>query len=161
MIVCKKTFFLLPLIFSLFITKITSAQLLQATASGYIDKIQDLQFGSFYPGSSGGTITVSTNGTRSSNGSFVFLPGYPANQAQFKFTMSRLFGFVNINITADNLTRVGGGGTLPLTVSYTPQSFFTWLYRVTYINVGGTLTISPTSLPGAYIGNIYITEISQ
>lgn len=127
-----------------------------------LTKLQDMQFGTFFPGISGGTVTISLTGVRSSTGSIVLLPGATPAPAIYEFYSQ---GKTNayVQITSTPLNRMGGGGQLPLSVTYSPENFNISNGTTIRITVGGTITVGPlTSNPnGVYNGTLSITLISQ
>lgn len=160
---------ILPL-FTLLVALFLAGQPLSAQTYGKYGEFTvqgDLQFGGFYVNGNGGTITISTNGARTSTGSLIFLPNYPYRQAQYRYECTHWIGHtVNFKATATPLTRVGGGGQMALTVKSDPSGW-TWVgpltFRYTTIKIGGTLIVGPLSAnpPGVYQGFIYITDIGQ
>lgn len=123
-----------------------------------ITKTADLVFGSFAPGATGGTVTISTAGARDKSGD-VFLAGTAGGAAKFDVTGE---GGLNYSITLETtpLVRAGGGGTMNFTVSSDitsgtlggtgsngAQSFF----------VGGVLTVAAGQAPGNYAGSVKAT----
>jgi hypothetical protein len=123
-----------------------------------ITKTADLVFGSFAPGATGGTVTISTAGTRGKSGD-VFLAGTAAGAAKFDVTGEGGLTY-SIDLTTTPLTRDGGTETMNFTVSSDitsgtlagtgasgAQSFF----------VGGVLTVGAGQLPGTYAGSVKAT----
>jgi hypothetical protein len=123
---------------------------------------QILSFGAFYAGPSGGTVTVSSAGIRSSTGSVVLLGlGYPVSAAAFDVvgnpgTLITILSSGPVTLSGSN------GGSLTLNMAGTsPVSPF--VLHVPYpgktkLYVGGTLTVgnSGSNPPGAYNGTITI-----
>ena len=123
---------------------------------------QDLTFGIFCPSSSsGGTVTVSNTGGRSATGNVIlFTSSY--SEAIFTFYAGRK----NINVysittnSPRNLSRVGGGGTMKLTVGLpSPATFTVNKNKFKSFSIGGTLTVgSITANPGGdYTGTFSVT----
>lgn len=123
---------------------------------------QDLTFGTFCPSSSsGGTVTVSNTGTRSATGNVIlFTSSY--TEAIFTFYAENRYRTV-YSITTNSprtLSRVGGGGTMKLTVgSPKPATFAVSKNRFKSFSIGGTLTVgSITANPGGdYTGTFTVT----
>lgn len=128
---------------------------------------QPLAFGAFSPGISGGTITVSPSGTRSSTGSVVLLSmGYTYTPAMFYVranpgTVLSLLGNPPVTLTGS------GGGTITLQISGTqPASPFVttlpWPQQTTLL-VGGILTVGniASNPPGTYSGSFTITLVRE
>jgi len=128
--------------------------------------IQQLSFGDFYPGTSGGTLNVSPEGVRTSSGSVVLFGGasFPAIY-EVQLIPGRL---VQILIgPPSQLMRVGGSGSLTLDVGPTDKgtSFVTsggHPFR-NPVQVGGTLYIGNLSSnpPGEYEGSFSVTFIQE
>lgn len=128
---------------------------------------QPLSFGAFSPGASGGTVTVSPNGTRSASGSVIlFSLGYVYSPAMFHVRANQ--GTVlSVLIPPPAILTGSGGGTLSLQVAGTlPASpFVTTLPwpQLTTLLIGGTLTIGNIAAnpPGTYTGTYSITVIRE
>lgn len=128
--------------------------------------IQELNFGSFSTGASGGTVVISPEGFRSSTGSVILMGGM-FNQAIFevKLIPGRL---VQIIVGPQiQLTRVGGGGSMNMQVGPTDKgtSFVTNSAHpfITRVNVGGTLFVgsSAANPAGSYEGQFSVTFIQE
>ncbi len=127
--------------------------------------MQGLSFGSFSTGSSGGSITVDYNGSRTSTGSIILVGGL---SYQAIFIIELLPGRL-VNITLDppgsvQLQRAGGGGTLYLTIGPTTDrglSFVTFAAHPFHnlVSIGGILQVgNPLSNPpGEYVGQFNVT----
>jgi hypothetical protein len=125
--------------------------------------VQDLNFGAFTIGSSGGTVIIGTNGTRSVTGDVVALNlGTPYYQAIFDIdgpqgTIVSIINGADATLTGSN----GGSIYLQLGNSDPPSPFIITVMQPTRttVNIGGTLTVgSPAANPpGAYTGTFYIT----
>lgn len=128
---------------------------------------QPLLFGTFTPGSSGGTITVSNTGARSTTGTVIALSGSTVQQAIFNIRISGNRTITAINISNTTLTRTGGGGSLSLTFTATnpspPFALNNSNGRNRDVSVGGTLTIGTISAnpAGQYSGTFTVTAIQQ
>lgn len=128
--------------------------------------VQQLSFGSFFPGSSGGTVVVSPTGSRSSTGTVV-LAGGAAYQAIFDVRLipGRL---VSIMIGPPvQLVRIGGGGMMTMQIGPTDKgtSFVTsggHPFR-NPVGVGGTLTVGDimANPAGSYEGSFSVTFIQE
>lgn len=128
--------------------------------------IQQLSFGSFFPGNSGGSVIMSPSGMRSSTGSVV-LAGGSYFQAIFEIRLipGRLIQ-IQLGPTA-TLTRSGGGGSMIMAVGPTNRgsSFVTTgghPFR-NIVNVGGELFVGNISAnpAGNYEGLFSITFIQE
>ena len=128
---------------------------------------QPLAFGAFSPGASGGTITVTPAGTRSSSGSVVLLSlGYAYNPAMFYVRANP--GTVLSVLATPPVTLTGsGGGTITLQTSGTlPASPFVttlpWPQQTTLL-MGGILTVGniASNPPGTYTGTFTVTLVRE
>jgi hypothetical protein len=128
--------------------------------------VQQLSFGNFFTGSSGGTVVVSPTGSRSSTGTVV-LAGGAAYQAIFEVRLipGRL---VQIQIGPSvQLLRIGGGGMMTMQIGPTDKgtSFVTTgghPFR-NPVGVGGTLTVGDimANPSGSYEGSFSLTFIQE
>lgn len=129
--------------------------------------IQNLNFGSIYQGSSGGTVIVSPNGARSVTGSVVAI-----NQGSAVFpAIFELEAPAGVLITIQNGADVplagSNGGTMSLHLGTSnPVSPFTSMVAPPgrmQVTIGGTLTVgnSTTSKPGNYNGTFSIIFFQQ
>jgi hypothetical protein len=128
-----------------------------------VTTLQNLCFGAFAQGSNGGTITISTNGSRNATGSVIPLNtgSFPA-QAIFgveapEGTIISILNGPDVNLTGSN------GGTMSLHIE-TADPLSPFISSVAppgkiIVNLGGTLTVGDafTSPPGSYSGTFYIT----
>jgi len=125
--------------------------------------LQDLSFGTFYTGASGGTVTMSSSGVRSSGGSVVLFTSDEGNKAIIQVTVyvDKLLTYTIGNIV--NLND-GSGNTMVLAIDdFYPSSPFTPTDKIIEVWVGGTLTVgTPASTPaGNYSGSFEITFNAQ
>ncbi|MEP6746706.1 MAG: DUF4402 domain-containing protein [Bacteroidota bacterium] len=128
---------------------------------------QGLFFGAFYQGASGGTVTVLSNGTRSSTGSLALASlGYTYAAAIFqvdanKGTAISIMNGPDVTLTGSN----GGSITLHIGAASTGSSFVTSVIppTKTQVMIGGTLTVgTPLANPsGNYSGTFSVTFIQQ
>ena len=133
----------------------------------YADPSQGLNFGSFYQGMSGGTVTIFSNGTRSVSGDVIEMnSGSPFSSAVFEVEATA-GTYINILIGPDVLLSGSNGGSMQLHIG-TPSTGLSFISSVepptsTSINVGGTLTVgSPLANPsGNYSGIFSITFIQE
>jgi hypothetical protein len=129
---------------------------------------QELAFGSFFTGSSGGTGTISPSGTRSVTGTVVNLALSPGSAAIFDLRLvpGRI---VHIVFPASaQLTRIGGGETMTITnfTSDKPGNSFVTAASHPFINpvqVGATLNVQNSSVnpSGDYTGSFNVTFIQE
>lgn len=128
--------------------------------------VQQLSFGAFHTGASGGTVMVSSTGSRSASGSVV-LAGGLAYQAIFDVRLipGRL---VQIQLGPQaQLMRIGGGGMMTMDVGPTDKgtSFVTTGGHPfnNPVNVGGTLHVGDilANPPGSYEGSFSVTFIQE
>lgn len=125
--------------------------------------VQNLSFGAFTPGSSGGTIIIATSGSRTVTGNVIPLNfGIIFCQAIFEIdapsgSILSILNGPSVNLTGSN------GGLMSLTIGASdPVSPFTVTVPSpghTSVSVAGTLTVGNmiANPPGSYTGNFYIT----
>jgi hypothetical protein len=124
-----------------------------------VTKIQDLSFGVFYTGNSGGTVIVPSTGPRSATGDVILVLSGSGSPAVFQI------GADNTNlitISVGNIVNLsnGAGGTLTLQINdFYPASPFSPIVGQNNVSVGGILTVGDqTSSPaGTYSGSFEIT----
>lgn len=128
---------------------------------------QGLSFGAFYHGVTGGTITITPAGARSSTGDVVLLGlGYPFSAALFQVRASP--GTVIAILNSPDVPIFGiPSGSMNLHIGNTnPVSPFvsTVPYTVPIpLYIGGTLTVgnSAANPPGSYTGTFDITLVRE
>jgi hypothetical protein len=128
---------------------------------------QPIHFGTFsVTGSSGGTVTVAYDGTRTSSGDIMLLPVAPFPQpAIFEV---QLCDAINLSISfGGSVTLTGSeGGSITLEIGPTEQGASGAVFPATcdfatLLRVGGTLNIPPETIPGNYSGTFEITFIQE
>jgi hypothetical protein len=128
---------------------------------------QNLGFGAFSHGLSGGTVVINPAGSRTSTGDVILLSlGYSFSTAVYRMVANP--GTV-ISITYGNDVNLNGsnGGFMvlhlgtsdpayPFVINTTPPGY-------TVLNIGATLFVgnSAANPPGAYSGTFYITLIQE
>jgi hypothetical protein len=124
--------------------------------------VQNLSFGSFSQGGTGGTVVVSNTGSRSTTGSLLALNRGTFHQAIFEVEVpaSSIITVTNgPNATLNGSN--GGSVSLAIGASSPASPFLTTAIPParTTVNVGGTLTVGNTasSPPGNYTGTFYVT----
>lgn len=130
---------------------------------------QGIHFGTFcLVGTSGGTLTVGYDGSRSSTGGILLLAKSPtAHPAIFEIKLceGRL-----VSINYDVLTILNGstGGSLTLNLGPTEKGPTGSIFAInsdcnfnTPLRMGGTLQVSGSAFPGNYTGNFAITFNQQ
>ena len=125
--------------------------------------VQNINFGIFSAGNSGGTIMISPNGIRSVTGDVIALNmGRPYFQAIFDIdtpegSIVSVFNGSDIALAGSN----GGSMIMHIGASDPPSPFITTAVQPsrTHVSVGGTLTVgSPAANPpGLYSGTFYVT----
>lgn len=128
-----------------------------------VTTVQNMSFGAFAQGSSGGTVIISNTGSRSVTGTVVPLNlGTAYNQAIFE--VEAVEGtVVSISNGPDATLTGSNGGTMSLHIGNAdPGSPFISTIASpgrTQVKIGGTLTVGnlATSPPGSYSGTFYIT----
>jgi hypothetical protein len=133
----------------------------------YADPAQGLIFGAFFQGSSGGTVIVYPDGSRSVTGSLVQANlGYPFSPAIFEVdanagTVVSIMNGPDVTLTGSN----GGSITLHIGAASTGTVFTTTVAPPsrTQVRIGGTLTVgNPLANPsGSYSGSFSVTFIQQ
>ncbi len=128
-----------------------------------VDVVQDLSFGSFYVGASGGTITITPEGTRTTTGTIVPLSTSTEAPAIFEVRSITLIArWVHIVLPASAyLTRSGGSERIVVNnfKSDKPSGFWSSLFLTQTVKVGATLTVQglSTNPPGNYTGTFSVT----
>lgn len=128
-----------------------------------VTPVQNLSFGAISQGNNGGTVTISTKGSRSATGSVVPLSlGIPYFQAIFEIEAPR-GTIISLLHGPDAVLTGSNGGSMSLKIDSTePGTPFQSDIEPpgkTRLNVGGTLTIgdSTANPVGNYTGTFYIT----
>ncbi len=130
---------------------------------------QGIHFGTFcVTGETGGTITLTSNGIRSSIGEIILLDVPPLAQPaifELKLCLSRT---VYIYFDPPEVSLTGTGGSLRLQLGPTDKGgngagflINADCNYVTTLRVGGTLTATAAALPGNYSGPFAINFIYQ
>ncbi len=125
---------------------------------------QAIQFGTLCVGSSGGTITVNWNGSKSSTGDVIPLSMAPAAQpAIFEIILCQGRNVIITFSPTATLTN-GTGGSLTLHIGPTEQGISGASFTtnsdcnfITPLRVGGMLDIPGNAPPGTYTGSFDIT----
>jgi hypothetical protein len=133
----------------------------------YANPAQGMIFGAFFQGSSGGTVILFPDGSRSSTGSLVLANlGYAFSPALFEIdanlgTTVSIMNGPDITLTGSN----GGSIGLHIGPASTGSTFITQIASPgrTEVWIGGTLTVgSPLANPsGSYSGTFSVTFIQQ
>jgi len=128
---------------------------------------QTLSFGAFTHGASGGSVTVSSTGVRSSTGDVILLSlGFSYSTGLYELvanpgTVISILNGPDVSLPGSN----GGSMTLhigatdpvsPFVINTVPPAY-------TLLNIGGTLTVGNTlaNPPGSYSGSFNITFIQE
>lgn len=129
----------------------------------YVYTIQNLAFGAFYHGNTGGTVMIASDGSRSATGDIVLLNlGISYFNAIFEIEAPP-GSIVSILNGPDATLSGSNGGSMTLGIgSASPAAPFSTTLPPpsrTQINIGGTLTVgnNAASPPGSYTGTFYIT----
>lgn len=125
--------------------------------------VQNISFGAFTGGSSGGTVIISTSGTRSVTGDVVAL-NLGTSYFQSIFEIDAPQGTVISITNGPNAVLTGSnGGTMSMQIgaSNPASPLITTAIQPlrTAVSIGGTLTVGNAAAnpPGAYNGTFYIT----
>lgn len=129
----------------------------------YAYTIQNINFGAFSHGNTGGTLIIASDGTRTATGDVVPLNlGISYYNAIFELEAPP--GAIISMLNGPDATLTGSnGGSMVLHIgdAYPASPFVNSVAPPsrTQINIGGTLTVgaSGTAPPGTYTGTIYIT----
>jgi len=152
----KKCAYILTILFILVFSMPLNAQLRLTIDQG-------LSFGSLYPVGSGGTVTISDYGERSSTGSIVL---FPSTYNECRFTMSTTKKLRTYNITyltiqsPITMARTGGGSmTLYLNTDGSNSGWSVSQRNSVTLLMGGTLHVGSVTAnpPGNYSGSFLIT----
>lgn len=131
--------------------------------------VESLEFGTFIAGTTGGTVTVSPAGVRTSTGGIVLVGGLvqPARFAGRGRTNQTVV--ISLDTATSTLRRVAGTETMQLdqiTIGSTPTAVLTTnprAFRITdpagifNFPIGGRLTVAANQAPGDYEGTFSIT----
>lgn len=123
---------------------------------------QGLNFGSLYPVGSGGTVTISDYGDRSSTGSIVLFPS-AYNESSFTMSTTRKgpYHIAWLGIESPITMTRTGGGSLRLYLNTNGYNSGWWISRQNPVTLymGGTLYVGSISEnpPGSYTGSFSIT----
>jgi Domain of unknown function (DUF4402) len=125
--------------------------------------VQNMSFGAFSNGSTGGTVIILTNGTRSVTGNVVPL-NLGTSYYQAIFDIDAPIGSIVSILNGSDATLTGSnGGSMSMHIggSDPPSPFITIVSQParTQVSIGGTLTVGSTAAnpPGTYNGTFYIT----
>jgi len=125
--------------------------------------VQNISFGAFTGGSSGGTVIISTSGTRSVTGDVVAL-NLGTSYFQSIFEIDAPQGTIISITNGPNAVLTGSnGGTMSMLIgtSNPASPLITTAIQPlrTAVSIGGTLTVGNAAAnpPGAYNGTFYIT----
>jgi len=118
---------------------------------------EGINFGEFFHGDSGGTVVITAEGSRYSNGD-VYLLGFTGSPVII--LVEAIPGTIISMLPVPEVTLTGGGATLKLNLgdSYPTLPFVATTIQ-TQVKIGGTLTVgnSLVNPPGAYSGSFLIT----
>ncbi len=129
----------------------------------YVYTYQNLKFGAFTQGTSGGTVVVGNDGTRSVTGTVVAL-NLGITYFQAIFDVQAVPGsLISITNGPDATLTGSNGGSITLHIgSASPGSPFNTTVSppaTTAVSIGGTITVGNSSAapPGAYSGTFSVT----
>lgn len=131
-----------------------------------ITLVNDLSFGAFYIGASGGTVIISAAGNRTSTGDIVLIVlGYPFSAAHFNVYSNP--GTIISILNGPDASLTWGGYSMNLHIgSSDPVSPFVNSnpYTIpTLLSIGATLTVGNPAAnpPGSYSGTFEITLVFE
>ena len=131
-----------------------------------IVKNHDLLFGQIVADAVGGTVSVSTNGTRTTSGPVLLaqsaVPYSTVHQASFTVTGATNYVYT-VSLPSAAVTLTGpGSATMSVTgLNSDPSGTGTLAGGTSSLNVGGTLNIAPNQAAGAYSGSFAVTVAYQ
>lgn len=159
---------LVALLFMLFFEKLYGQVPSVAPNRLQVYAAQELSFGSFFTGSSGGTVVISPQGSRSFTGTVIGMASFPGAPAVFdlRFIQGRMVHMVFPSSAI--LSRIGGGGSMMVTgfISDKPgNSLVTTAAHpfINPVNVGATLNVGSVAEnpPGSYTGSFTVTFVRE
>jgi Domain of unknown function (DUF4402) len=125
--------------------------------------VQNLHFGAFTQGAIGGTVAISSTGTRTASGDVVLL-NMGVSYLEAIFEVEGIAGTVVSILNGPNATLTGSnGGSMSMSIgSSTPSGPFSIMVSPpsrTQVRIGATLNVgAPASNPpGTYTGTFYVT----
>lgn len=137
-----------------------NAQILGAIA---LTKVNPLEFGGIVP-STGGTVVIATDGTRSKTGAITLLTStVTPTAASYTVTGTGLASYaITIPIASFNVTNTTGAGAETMAVTAMNCSYASLLSAFApagtdAFTVGGTLTVGNAQVPGIYTGTFNVT----
>jgi hypothetical protein len=128
--------------------------------------IQNFNFGTFYPGNSGGTINILPDGSRSATGDIILINTF-FTSSQATFDIEAPAGSVISLSSPDTILTGSNGGTLTLKMGNTDLGLTFNTTAVppnrTRIQIGGSLIVGDhvSSPPGNYQGTFSLTFNQQ
>ncbi|QJQ32180.1 DUF4402 domain-containing protein [Sphingomonas lacunae] len=130
-------------------------------------RVQDLEFGDFVPGATGGVVRVLPNGTRTATGSITLVG---ANHQPARFAGLGTFNRqVDISVSANSIQLTGPGAPMTLSqfeIGSTPTAILTTTplrFRIASTTgifnfpIGGRLAVNANQAAGTYAGTFVIT----
>ena len=132
-----------------------------------VNNSQPLAFGAFTPGASGGTVTVSAAGGRSSTGTVILLNMAIISTPAMFYVRGNPGTLVSLLTGPSTIITGSNGGSLSLQTNNTyPASPFVItvpFQQQTTILIGGSLTVGNIALnpAGAYTGTIDVTFVQE
>lgn len=162
----RRFLFVLPVIILLIVSQEVKAQEPPPRPISVTWTGQNLSFGAFYQGASGGSVIINSAGGRSFSGDVVLLNmGYLFTTALFNVVANP--GTVISLLKPTSTLTDGSGHSLTLTIdeTYPVSPFVTTLplTSVTPVNIGGILYVgsSAANPPGNYTGTFDMTFIQE
>jgi|GEM_PF-3167825 hypothetical protein len=120
--------------------------------------IQELSFGEFCTGNSGGMVIMPCTGSRSATGDIVLIPSDQGSPAIIQITVDNTDYITITTGSVINLTN-SSGGSLTLQINdFYPASPFNPVIGLNNIKIGGTLTVgsAANTPPGNYNGSLEV-----
>jgi len=129
-----------------------------------ITNTQTLHFGTICLTGTAGTVTVGSDGIRTSTGNLILLSLSPVAQPAIFEIMNCPGGSVSLTFNATTILTGSNGGELTLDLGPTEKgisgSVFTTISDcnfITPVNMGGTLHIPDAAIAGTYTGSFDVT----
>jgi hypothetical protein len=148
-------------------SKIPTVQMKNAAGKSHANKlfsinsttiIQDLSFGEFCTGNSGGMVTMPCSGSRSATGDIILIPSDQGSPAIIQITVDNTDYITITTGSVINLTN-SSGSLLTLQINdFYPASPFNPIIGLNNIKIGGTLTVgsAANTPPGNYNGSLEV-----
>lgn len=119
--------------------------------------LQNLNFGTFCVGSSGGNVTLDQRGGRVVTGDIILLSSL-TSPATFDINVEPGTP-ISLAVGFDAVLTDGNGHNITLQIEH--NIFVATGAQRTLVSIGGTLLIGPATPPGSYVGSFFITFVQE